>query len=112
MANFIKDGKTIPHTPGSDVTAGDVIVLGEKVTVAKHDIPTGALGAVSAEGTFDFPKTAVTVYDIGAKVFWDVADQEATEDDDTDTNKLIGYVSVAALSADALVRCQLVNDVT
>ena len=112
MANFIKDGMTIPHTPGSDVTAGDVILIGDKITVAKHDIATGDDGALATEGVFDFDKTAATVYAVGVKVFFDVADDEATEDDDTGTNKLIGYVTVAALSGDALVRCMLVNDVT
>ena len=112
MANFIKDGMSIPHTPGSAVTAGDVILVGEKIAVAKHDIAANADGTLAAEGTFDFPKTAATVYAVGVKVYWDVADQEATEDDDTATNRLIGYVSVAALSGDALVRCHLVNDVT
>ncbi len=110
--NFVKDGKTIPFTPsGSDVTAGDVILVGEKVCVAKHDIADGVLGTLSTEGVFDFPKTAATVYGQGDKVFWDVADDEATEDDDTGTNRPIGYIHEAALSADTHVRCYLANEV-
>lgn len=112
MTNFDKDGKTIPFTPsGSDVVGGDVILVGEKICVAKHDIADGVLGTLSTQGVFDFPKTAATVYGQGDKVFWDVADDEATEDDDTGTNRLIGYIHEAALSGDALVRCMLVDNV-
>ena len=112
MANFIKENGTIPYTPPSvAVSAGDVLLVGAKICVSKQDIAVGDLGTLDTVGTYDFPKTDATVYPIGAKVYWDVADQEATEDDDTATNKLIGYVSEAALSGDALVRCVLVDDI-
>lgn len=110
--NFIQEGESIDYTPsGADVTAGDVILVGEKIAVAKKDIPEDVEGALAMQGTFDFPKTAATVYAIGVKVYWDVADSEATEDDDTATNRPIGYVAKAALSGDALVRCYLANEV-
>lgn len=110
MTDFVKEGKSIAYTPsGSDVTAGDVILVGIKICVAKHDIADGVEGTLAVCGIFKFPKTAATVYAIGVAVYWDVADQEATEDDDTGTNKLIGYVSRAAASADTEVECALVN---
>lgn len=112
MANFVKDPGTIPHTPGSNVTAGDVILKGEKICVAKLDILAGILGTLATLGIFDFPATDTTVYAVGAKVFWDVADQEATEDEDTGINRLIGYVTVALGSGTGqVVRCNLVDDV-
>lgn len=112
MANFINPGMSIPHTASGAVVAGDVLLVGEKIAVAKHDIADTEDGVLAAQGVFDFPKTAATAYAVGVKVFWDVADQEATEAEDTGTNRLIGYVVKAALSADALVRCYLVNDIT
>ena len=111
MADFIQEGKSMEHIASGAVTAGDVILKGEKIVVAKHDITDTETGTVEAQGVFDFPKTAATVYAVGVKVFWDVADQEATEADDTGTNRPIGYVTKAALSGDALVRCYLANEV-
>lgn len=113
MTNFVKDLGTLPYTPsGADVNAGDVILVGDKVCVAKHDIKDGELGTLSTCGQFDFPRTSATEYLQGKKVYWDVADQEATEDDDTGVNKLIGYVAeyVGAGEADTVpVRCALVE---
>ena len=111
MADFINEGKSIPHTASGAVTAGDVLLVGEKIAVAKHGIADTEDGVLAAQGVFDFPKTAATVYAVGVKVYWDVADQEATEADDTGTNRPIGYVVKAAASADALVRCYLANEV-
>lgn len=113
MTDFIKEGKSIPFTPPSvAVVGGDVLLVGVKICVAKLNIAVGVEGTLEAQGTFKFPKTAATVYAQGVKVFWDVADQEATVVEDTGTNKLIGYVTRAALSGDALVECYLVNNVT
>jgi len=108
-AQFIHDGKSIDHTPGSAVNAGDVVVQGELVGVAKLDIAAAALGALAVEGVFDFPKatgggTAITA---GANVYWDVADTEAKTDDESAANKLIGKVVKAAADADTTVRVRL-----
>ena len=108
-AQFIHDGRAIDYTPGSAVAAGDVVVQGELVGIAKLDIAANALGALTVEGVFDFPKatgggTAITA---GAKVYWDVGDTEAKEDDESAANKLIGKVVKAAADADATVRVRL-----
>ena len=74
VAQFIHDGDSIDYTPTSaDVAAGDVIVQGDLVGIAKRDIPAGALGALAVTGVFDMPKLAnagVTIA-AGAKVYWD-----------------------------------------
>jgi len=108
-AQFIHDGKSIDYTPGSAVSAGDVVVQGELVGVAKLDIAASALGALAVEGVFDFPKAtgASTAITAGANVYWDVADTEAKVDDESAANKLIGKVVKAAVDADATVRVRL-----
>lgn len=115
MTDFVKDPGTIPYTPsGADVTAGDVIVLEEKVCVAKHDIKDGELGTLSTVGQFDFPRTAATEYLVGKKVYWDAGASEATEAAAAGANKLIGYVAEyvgAAAAATVPVRCMLVDNV-
>ena len=108
-ATFIHDGKAIDYTPGSAVSAGDVVVQGELVGVAKVPIAANALGALAVTGVFDLPKatgggTAITA---GANVYWDVADTEAKEDSESGANKLIGKTVAAAADGDATVRVRL-----
>jgi len=106
---FVHDGNSIDYTPGADVTAGDVVVQGDLVGVAKLDIPAGALGALAVTGVFDFPKaTGVgTAIAAGATVYWDVADTEAKTDDESGANKLIGKTVKAATDDDATVRVRM-----
>ena len=108
-ATFRHDGAAIDYTPGSAVSAGDVVVQGELVGVAKLDIAANALGALAVEGVFDFPKaTGVgTAIAAGANVYWDVGDTEAKEDSETGANKLIGKTVIAAVDNDTTVRARL-----
>jgi len=108
-AQFIHDGKAIDYTPGSAVSAGDVVVQGDLVGVAKLDIAANALGALAVAGVFDFPKatggsTAITA---GANVYWDTGDSEAKEDSESGANKYLGKVVTATADADTTVRVRL-----
>lgn len=109
VATFIQDGAAIDHTPGSAVAAGDVVVQGDLIGIAKRPIAANELGALSIEGIFDFPKaTGVgTAIAVGAIVYWDVADSEAKEDSETGANKQLGKVVAAAGDNDATVRVRL-----
>ncbi len=106
---FIHDGKAVDYTPGSAVSAGDVVVQGDLVGIAKLDIAANALGALAVEGVFDLPKATGggTAIAAGATVYWDVGDTEAKTDDETGANELIGKVVKAAADADATVRVRL-----
>ena len=102
---YVRDAlQSVPYTPTSAVTEGTVVVQEDLVGVAVRDIAANELGAIYIAGSMDFPKTAATAYTAGKKVYWDVADEEATEDDDTGTNKQIGKVEQSALAADTTVR--------
>lgn len=111
MAVFKQNGDTIKHTPGGNIIAGAVIVIGEKVCIAKHDILAGVEGELDTNGVFNFAKDNTTAFAQCVKVYWDVADQEATEDADSGTNKLIGYVHKAEIDTVENVDCYLVNNV-
>lgn len=108
-AQFIHDGSSIDYTPSSDVSAGDVVVQEELVCVAKLDIEANKLGALAATGVFDFPKTAGVGEAIaaGKKVYWDVADAVAKEDDESGANKLIGKTVKAVGDDDTTVRVRM-----
>ena len=108
-AVYVHEGDAIDYTPGSDVAAGDVVVQGELIGVAKQPIAAGALGALAVKGAFDFPKTTGggTAISAGAKVYWDEANAVATTDDGGGVNKLLGKVVKAAADEDATVRVRM-----
>lgn len=108
-ARFIQDGKSIDYTPSSAVTAGDVVVQGELVGVAKQDIAANTLGALAVDGVFEFPKPtgAGTDATVGTLMYWDVADGNAQETADTGTNKLIGKLVKACSTTDTTCRIRL-----
>ena len=101
-ARFIQDGKSIDYTPSGAVAAGEVVVQGELVGVAKLDIAAGQKGALAIEGVFEFPKPtgAGTDAAVGTLMYWDVADGNAQETADTGTNKLIGKLVRACSETD------------
>lgn len=108
MATFSHSGNAVDYTPGSAVTAGDVVVQGDLVGVANSDIAANALGALAVEGVFDFAKASgdggITA---GALVYWDVAEAVAKTDDESAANKLIGKAVAAAGDTDTTVRIKL-----
>ena len=106
---FIQTGDAVDYTPGADVSAGDVVVQGELVGVAKLDIQTGKLGALAVTGLFDFPKAAGagTAIAVGTRVYWDMAEQVAKADSEAGANMEIGKTVKAASDDDALVRVRL-----
>ena len=109
MVEFIQDGDAIDYTPGGNVTAGDVVVQGDLIGVAKLDILANRQGSLAVEGVFDFPKaTGVsTAIAVGKTVYWDAGDEEAKEDDESGANKLLGKTVKAAADGDATVRVRL-----
>lgn len=105
MATFVQDGRTIDHTPGSDVAAGAVVVQGELVGVAKVPIPANTLGALAVEGVFDFAKEPGLAIAAGANCYWKAADEVVNT---TATgNKLVGKAIRAAAAGDATVRVRM-----
>ena len=107
QAIFRHDGGSIDYTPGADAAAGDVIVQGELVGVAKLDIKANTLGALAVAGVFDFAKatgggTAITA---GATVYWDDTNNVVTTT--ALGNKLLGKCVKAAADADATCRVRL-----
>ena len=106
---FVHDGDSIDYTPGSAVVAGQVVLQGVTIGVAKLPIAAGELGALAVKGVFDFPKDTggSTAIAVGVLVYWDVADQEAKIDDESAANNLLGRVVTAATDADTTVRVLL-----
>ena len=71
QAVFVKDPGVIDYTPGSNVPAGAVVVLGGSlVCVAKQPLTANVLGALSVAGIYRVVQAAVT-FTVGQAVYWD-----------------------------------------
>lgn len=109
LAVFIQDGASIDYTPSGNVAAGDVIVQGDLVGVAKTPIAAGQVGALAVEGVYDVAKEAdigVTFVG-GALAYWDEANKVAVATNGGGAHKLLGKVVKAAADGDAMVRVRL-----
>ena len=70
-AKFFQDGKVIGITAGSAaINAGDLVISGSLVGVAKHDIPANTPGAIALEGVYDIVKASADDLAFGADVYW------------------------------------------
>ncbi len=109
-ARFVHEGKAIDYTPGADVAAGSVVVLGNLVGFAKLDIAAGTLGALHLTGVYDVEKAneeitqgAATHYDADG----DPYDGEAGSGAATTTsggNTFMGFALATAAATDTHVR--------
>jgi predicted RecA/RadA family phage recombinase len=107
QAVSVQEGHAVDYTPGAAVNAGDVVVQGELVGVARTPLTAGAVGTLAVDGVFDFAKAtgAGTAITVGANVYWDNTAKVATL---TATgNKLIGKCVKAAADTAATVRVRL-----
>jgi predicted RecA/RadA family phage recombinase len=105
QAVFVQEGAAIDYTPSADVAAGDVIVQGDLVGVARFDIKSGVLGALAVTGVFDFAKATNVAYTVGTILYWDDTNNIVTA---TATgNKQVGKVVRAAATTDPTVRVRL-----
>jgi len=101
----VSQGDYVDYTPSAAVSAGDVIVQGDLVGVATHDIAANTLGALAVTGVFQFPKSDQEALTAGAKVYWDASNTQVTAT--ADSNKYVGKVVKAAAQADTTVLVRL-----
>ena len=108
-AQFIHNGDSIDYTPGAAVAAGDVVVQGDLIAIAKLDIAAGQLGALATVGVFDVPKATGAGTDItaGAKLWWNATNSRVEKTDGSGAHKYLGKAVRAALTTDATVRIRL-----
>jgi predicted RecA/RadA family phage recombinase len=95
MATKITSGISVPYTPsGADVASGAVVVLGEIHGVALAAIADGELGNLEIEGIFNVACKSADVVTVGAALYWDAGNSEATLT--ASTHKLLGFATEAA----------------
>ena len=104
QAKFIQTGNSIDYTPSSDVSAGDVVIVGNIVGIAKLDIPANTAGAISLTGCFQIYKDDVDI-SIGDAIYWDETESLATTA--SYGNTFIGRSVTAQIAADPSVIVRL-----
>ena len=77
MTRYVQKGEAVDYRPTEAVAAGDVIVQGSLVGVARLDIEAGTLGSLAVVGVFDAPK-AFGEIEVGTPLYWDAENKQAS----------------------------------
>lgn len=102
MSDYRQEGKVLEFSngTGSDIAAGDVVVMGDTVGIALADIADGESGSVLVEGVVaNQPKTTGTAWSQGAVLDWDASAGEFTDGATPATGDVIGCGIAAADAA-------------
>jgi predicted RecA/RadA family phage recombinase len=110
MARFIKGelAQVIDYSPPSvAVSAGDVLVIGDLVAVARLDIAVGGTGQLHLCGIYDIAKSTSggSGQVAGTTFYWDATNHVATTS--ASGNKLLGKSELVCADADTTVRVVL-----
>lgn len=109
QATFIQDGDAIDYAAvNTNVEAGEVVIIGDLVAVAKYDIPSNTVGAVSLSGVYELAKPVEEI-SAGVKVYWDASEENATTN--AASNTLFGLAVADAALSNLTVRVLLDNTV-
>lgn len=109
QATFIQDGDAIDYAAvNTNVEAGEVVIIGDLVAVAKYDIPSNTVGAVSLRGVYELAKPVEEI-SAGVKVYWDASEENATTN--AASNTLFGLAVADAALSNLTVRVLLDNTV-
>nr|DAI45274.1 MAG TPA: protein of unknown function DUF2190 [Caudoviricetes sp.] len=104
MTRYVQKGDAVDYRPTEAVTAGDVIVQGSLIGVARLDIEAGTLGSLAVVGVFDVPKRTGAIA-VGTPLYWDAANKVATATQSG--NPYLGKSVQSAESGDEVVRVLL-----
>lgn len=105
MKNFIQPGDVLDHTAASNLTSGQVVVIGARVGVAVADITSGQAGPVRVRGVVELAKASADVIAQGALVYWASGAGNITST--ASGNTLAGYAAGAAGAGVTTIRVAL-----
>lgn len=102
MTDYVSEGKVVTYSngTGSDISAGDEVVVGDSVGVALVDIADGEDGSVSLSGRYkNAPKATGTAWSQGDELDYDSSTGEFTKG----LSAASGDVSGCAIAAEDAV---------
>jgi len=94
---YVNSGSVFQHTAVTEISSGDVVVMGNVIGVALVDIAVGETGSVQVEGVFNLPKVSGAVIAQGESVIYDVS---ASEFDDNQATPAAGDISNSCLAVE------------
>lgn len=100
---YFQDGDLIDYTPSADVGAGQVVVMGELVSIAPRPIASGKLGAVIVEGVAYLPCATGATGAQGSVVFY----SSATGVANATTGTYCGKLAADRVATDTTVKVLL-----
>ena len=103
MALFLHEGQSIEYAPSSDIAAGDVVVQGDLVGIARTPIAANQVGSLAVCGVFEFSVADVAGFAVGITVYWNATNKALATTSNSGANKLLGKV-VAISSGRVRVR--------
>ena len=113
QGTYIQVGREIDYTPSTAVVAGQVVVQGPLVGIAKVAIAASKLGSLAVSGIFDVDQNA-EIITAGAAVYWDAdgtsVSGTAGEGAATATatgNTFMGFAQTLTAATDSYVRIAL-----
>lgn len=97
-ATYYQRGESLDYMNGMQekISAGDVVVIGDRIAVAGCDMAPGAKGAVEVAGVFKFKKTGTAAIDMGKTVYFDGTGITNS----SSGNTAAGFAAAAAAAAD------------
>lgn len=105
LTTYVGQGSLIDYTPGSDASAGDIVVAGELVGQVVSDVASGKLGALRIEGIINAPKLSTDTTSVGTKLYWDAGNSRLTTT--ASTHKQAGWATSVTINGDTTVQCKL-----
>ncbi len=97
MTNFVQDGAVIlwANSTSTDVSAGDVVLVGTIVGIAITDIAAGASGSLKVTGVFTLAGAA-GAWTQGDAVYWDASASDFTKTSSGNTKAGIAWADKAS----------------
>ncbi|HPD28571.1 MAG TPA: DUF2190 family protein [Phycisphaerae bacterium] len=108
-ATYIHEGNAIDFVPGTQVNAGDVVVVGDLVGVARVEIKANQRGSLAVTGVFEFPKASGEVIGAGQQLYWDHVAKRVATSSDYGGYKRLGHAVAYAGSGEVKVQVRLMS---
>lgn len=106
MANYVQKGENLDYIPESNVTAGTVVVLGDRIGIVGADIAAGETGSVIVSGVFELDKSGSNAIAMGQTVYFDgtgITDAADDGEESPTAYAKAGYAAAAAAASAAKI---------
>jgi predicted RecA/RadA family phage recombinase len=104
-STYVQEGDVIDYTPGSNVSAGDIVVYGELIGQVVADALAGDMVGLRVAGVIEAPKLSTDTPAVGAKVYWDAGNTRLTTT--ASTHKQAGHSVGAYASGTTTMKVRL-----